>query len=207
MEWLLQLPVLFFSVVVHEFSHGWAAYRRGDDTAESSGRLTLNPLAHIDAFGTVFLPLLCFLLRAPMFGWARPVPVNPARLRRPARDMVGVALAGPAANLALALAAAAAYKLVSVLPGADFRQTALDFLLFGVTINLFLAFFNLVPIYPLDGCRIVGGLLPPRLARLYDRHMPYGVFLILLVLFTGLSAAVRWPMEGALALLSWVGLL
>ncbi|MFH1724098.1 MAG: site-2 protease family protein [Elusimicrobiota bacterium] len=210
MEWVIQLPVLFFSVVVHEFCHGWAAYRSGDDTALKAGRLTLNPAAHIDAFGTVFLPLLCFFTHAPMFGWAKPVPVNPRRLRNPARDMVRVALMGPLANIVLAFAGALAYKLVSVVslfsPG--FQRTVLDALLAAVVINLFLAFFNLIPIHPLDGSRIVGGLLPRGLGRLYERLAPFGTFLILVLLMTRqLSVLVMWPMNVVLSIWTNIGLL
>lgn len=210
MEWIIQLPVLFFSVVVHEFCHGWEAGRRGDDTAERAGRLTLNPLAHIDAFGTVFLPFLCFVFQTPMFGWAKPVPVDPRRLKDPARDMVRVALVGPLANLGLAFAAAAGAKLAALAggPPGGYFETAAGALRFAVVVNLFLAFFNLIPLSPLDGSQVAAGLLPPGLRRAYDRHIPYGTFLILMLLLTkGLSALVSWPVRAALDLLGWIGLL
>ena len=182
-EWIIHLPVLFFSVIVHEFCHGWVAYSRGDDTAEKAGRLTLNPLAHVDPFGTVFLPALCFFMNAPMFGWAKPVPVNTAQLRRPKRDMVHVAMVGPVANIVLALCAAVAYKLITLAPifTPEFKDTVLGFLRFGVGVNLFLAFFNLIPIHPLDGSKVLSGLLPRKLQRAYERHVPYGMFLIFLL--------------------------
>jgi len=207
---MIQLPILFFSVVVHEFSHGLAAYNRGDETAEKAGRLTLNPLQHIDPFGTVFVPLLCFFTRLPMFGWAKPVPVNPRRLREPVRDMVRVALMGPASNIALALGAAFLFKMVTVLDvfTPAYRATVLEALLFGVTVNLFLAFFNLLPLHPLDGSRVLGGLLPEKYQSLYRRHVPYGMFIILVLLFTQrLVPMVLWPLEKTLSLLVGIGIL
>ncbi|HBL18214.1 MAG: hypothetical protein A2X36_06160 [Elusimicrobia bacterium GWA2_69_24] len=210
MEWIIQLPVLFFSVVVHEFCHGWAAFVRGDDTAERAGRLTLNPMAHVDPFGTVFVPLLCLLTSSPVFGWARPVPVNPRRFKDPVRDMVRVALMGPLSNFALALAAAFLFKGMTFVPGSGpgLRQTLLELLLFGVTLNFFLAFFNLLPVHPLDGSKVLSGLLPVRWRDVYERHAPYGMVIILLLLFThNLAPLVLWPMRISMALLMQVGIL
>lgn len=210
MEWLIQLPVLFFSVVIHEFCHGWVAHRHGDDTAEKAGRLTLNPIPHIDPFGTVFLPLLCFFTGSPMFGWAKPVPVNPQRMGRPVRDMMRVAFAGPGANVLIALTAAVMFKIVTVtgMFSAGFAATIKQALLFAVTINLVLAFFNLIPIHPLDGSKVVAGLLPKGLRRLYSRHVPYGMFIILVLLMTHkLNAIVLWPMRVVLAFWIKIGLL
>ena len=207
MEWVLQLPVLFFSVVVHEFCHGVAAYERGDDTAEKAGRLTLNPLPHIDAFGTVFLPLLCLFTNAPVFGWAKPVPVDTTRLADPRRDGMKVAAAGPLANILIAFTAAVLYKLLNSAPifAPESRDTVLETLLFAVTVNLFLAFFNLLPIHPLDGSRVMSGLLPPRARAFYDRHAPYGMLILMVLLFTrGFNAAVVLPMKLVLAV--WVKL-
>ena len=210
MEWIIQLPVLFFSVVVHEFSHGWMAYSRGDDTAARSGRLTLNPIPHVDPFGTVFLPLLCFFLKAPMFGWAKPVPVNPAKLRDPLRDTVRVAMAGPASNLVLALAAAMLFKATALAPllTPAFKATVLEALLFGVTINLFLAFFNLVQVHPLDGSKVMNGLLPEHWRKVYRRHVPYGVFILLLLTTTSaFSAVILWPSQMVLNAFARIGLI
>lgn len=207
---MIQLPVLFFSVVVHEFSHGYSALARGDDTAEKSGRLTLNPAAHIDPFGTVFIPLLCFLTSSPMFGWAKPIPVDPTRFKRPLRDMVRVAAMGPLSNIALALCAAILFKLATLTPvfAPEFQKTVLEGLLFAVTLNLFLAFFNLIPIHPLDGSKVLGGLLPKRWRGLYARHVPYGMFIIMLLLFTKqLSAIVVLPMKIVLTIWIKIGLL
>ncbi|MDE2290875.1 MAG: site-2 protease family protein [Elusimicrobia bacterium] len=210
MEWVLQLPVLFFSVVIHEFSHGVVAYEKGDDTAERAGRLTLNPMSHVDAFGTIFLPVFCMLVNAPVFGWAKPVPVDTSRLKDPRRDSIKVAFAGPASNVTLAFVAAVAFKLVktTALLSAGMRQTVLHTLLFAVTINLFLALFNLLPIFPLDGSRVLGGLLPPRARAVYLRHAPYGMIILLFVLLTsGLNTLVVLPLKVILALWYKVGLL
>ncbi|MBI5596475.1 MAG: site-2 protease family protein [Elusimicrobia bacterium] len=207
MEWVLQLPVLFFSVVVHEFCHGVAAYERGDDTAERAGRLTLNPLPHIDAFGTIFLPLLCLFSSVPVFAWAKPVPVDPSRMRDPKGDAVKVAAVGPLSNILLALASAVMYKLVhsTAFFAPEVRGSALDLLLFGVTINLFLAFFNLLPIHPLDGSKVLAGLLPARARAAYLRHVPYGMIILMVLLFThGINAFVVLPLKLVLAL--WVKL-
>ena len=210
MEWIIQLPILFFSVVVHEFCHGWAAWHMGDDTAEREGRLTLNPLAHVDPFGTVFLPLVCFFLRAPMFGWAKPVPVNATRMRDPARGLMRVALAGPASNLALAFAAAFLCKAVLLAPWIppDFRRTLFETFLFTITINLALAFFNLVPVFPLDGSRILGGILPKPWRKTYYKHVPYGAIIILLLVTTkAFGALVLFPSKLILAGFVRIGLI
>jgi len=210
MEWVLQLPILFFSVVVHEFCHGWVAWHLGDDTAERAGRLTLNPLAHVDPFGTVFLPLVCFFLHAPMFGWAKPVPVNAARMRDSVRGLMRVALAGPASNLGLALGAAFVFKavLLSAWIPADYRATLLETLLFAMTINLVLAFFNLVPVFPLDGSRILGGILPRSWRKAYYKHVPYGALIILLLVTTkAFGALVLFPSKLILAGFARLGLI
>jgi len=209
-EWIIQLPVLFFSVVIHEFCHGWVAYSHGDDTAEKSGRLTLNPLAHMDAFGTVFLPMLCFFTQSPMFGWAKPVPINPKRFKEPIRDMMRVALAGPGANLLIAFLAAIMFKVATIsgMFTPAYKETIRQTLLFAVSINLILAFFNLIPIHPLDGSKVVLGLLPEKARRAYGRHVPYGMFMILVLLLTRkISAFVLWPMRLVLGFWVKIGLL
>lgn len=207
MDWVIQLPVLFFSVVIHECCHGLAAWERGDDTAERAGRLTLNPLSHVDAFGSVFMPMLCLIMNAPVFGWAKPVPVDVSRLRDPRLDAVRVAAVGPLSNFILAFAAAIAFKLVNMagLPDSALRSSLLDVLLFAVTINLFLAFFNLLPVHPLDGSKVLGGLLTGRARETYLRMAPYGMAVLLVILFTRASSAVLlFPIKVVLAL--WVKL-
>lgn len=209
MEWVIQLPVLLFSVIVHEFCHGWAAWAHGDDTAEKAGRLTLSPVAHVDAFGTLFVPVMCFLSGAPMFGWARPVPVDQSRLRGGRRDMARVAFAGPAANFILAFLAVLALRLAAFGPqgeglAADLRQA----LMFAALINLFLGFFNLIPVSPLDGSQVLSGLLPEKLSKLYLRHAPYGLFILIALIFSKkLGEFVSWPMEAVLAVWAKMGLL
>ncbi len=209
MEWIIQLPLVFFSVIVHELAHGWAAFARGDKTAEERGRLTLNPLPHIDPFGTVFLPLFCHALGLPMFGWAKPVPVDASRLSRP-RDMLLVAAAGPLANLALAFGMALLLPLASSLAasGHGLAEAALQALRFGVGANLLLAFFNLLPVHPLDGSRVLSGFLPVSWRARYELHAPYGPTLLFALLASRLAdPLVVGPSRVALSALARAGLL
>jgi len=210
MEWIYQAPLLFFSVVFHEFSHGYMAYRRGDDTAYLSGRLTFNPAVHVDLFGTILLPVLCYMSHLPMFGWAKPVPVNPLRLNRPRQDMVAVAAMGPLSNIALALAGVLLLKavlLASSLLGADNVVLAVKALSFLVTVNLVLAVFNLIPIAPLDGFQIARGLLPYKWAVVYERHVPYGMWIVLGLIVTGIMRyIITLPVALSMLLLAKMGL-
>lgn len=196
MEWILQLPVLFFSVIFHEFAHGYTAYRHGDDTAYLSGRLSFNPLPHIDPVGTVLLPAACVFMGFPAIGWAKPVPVNPYRLRRPRADMALVAFSGPLSNILLALTAAITFKLLSMaygyIPG-ELAVTLLKTLGFAVVINLLLAVFNLIPIFPLDGSQIALGVLKGRVLEIYEKHLPYGVYIIIGLLVSGLLPRIMHP--------------
>ncbi|MBI4387263.1 MAG: site-2 protease family protein [Elusimicrobia bacterium] len=210
MEWIVQLPILFFAVVVHELAHGIVAYFKGDDTAERMGRLTLNPIPHIDPFGTVMLPLFCYLAHLPMFAWAKPVPVSAHRLNHPRRDLLQVALVGPGSNLTMALTAAVLFKLVSLAAafGGAFQQTLLDALIFAVNINLFLAFFNLLPIHPLDGSQVLSNLLPEPWRGRYERHIPYGMFILMFLIMTRLvNSWVVVPSRFILEAFSRIGLL
>jgi len=178
----LQFLVLIFAITIHEFAHGWAAYKLGDPTAKYMGRLTLNPLAHIDPFGTIILPLLLVLMRIPPIGWAKPVPVNSMSLNNPKRDMFWVGIAGPSANFALAII------LSIIIKAAPFLAQNLvgQVIVFAVIINVILGVFNLMPIPPLDGSRIISALLPYKYLASYNKIQPYGFFLIILLLWSGI---------------------
>ncbi len=182
---LLMIPPLLFALTVHEWSHGYAAMRLGDPTARLLGRLTLNPLAHLDPLGS-----LLFLL-PPHIGWAKPVPVDVRYLRRPRRDMMWIALAGPASNLVLAVLSGIALRLLADSralqgPGTPAALAGLVPMIgFAVWVNLALMAFNLIPIFPLDGSRILTGLLPPILAARYQALNAYGPFLLLALVLLG----------------------
>ncbi len=178
---------LLFAIVVHEVAHGWVARQLGDDTAYLMGRLTLNPLKHIDPVGTILVPLILILTVGFAFGWAKPVPVNFNNLRNRRRDTALVAAAGPFANLLMAIAWALIAKLASLLPDSIAMLTSPLILMsmFGITINAILMVFNLIPIPPTDGGRIATSLLPPRLGYQLSRVEPYGFFIILVLLLSG----------------------
>ena len=203
------LPVLI-AVIFHEVAHGYVANWLGDDTAKRAGRLTLNPLPHIDPIGSVILPLFLLLTHSGfLFGWAKPVPVSFARLGKPKRDMVLVAAAGPLTNLALATFAAAVFHAIRV-RGGHGSDALFEYLLYpvamiaqrAVLMNVFLGIFNLVPIPPLDGGRVLTGLLPLDWARQFAKIEPFG-FLILLVLLMShtLGLIVRGPIQMVLDVL------
>ncbi len=195
MKYVLQLSVLFFSVIIHEVAHGYIAYKRGDSTAKQLGRLTLNPVSHIDIFGSILLPLVLLIANAPVFGWAKPVPVNPARLYKPKTDMLWVSLAGCAANFLLAIAAALGMLLIRNFATSDMSVLipAYQILQTILIINIVLPVLNLIPIPPLDGSRIVYYLLPTELAVKYDSISPYGFFIIFALLFTGILWKIISP--------------
>jgi len=178
--WLL--PALT-AITLHEAAHGYAARAFGDDTAERMGRVSLNPLRHIDPFGTILMPALLLLAKAPfLFGYAKPVPVHPGRLNNPRRDMVWVAAAGPAMNLALALAAAILYHLVDLMPGWAGPWLA-ENLANAILLNVILAVFNMLPLPPLDGGRVAVELLPRPLAWRLAQLERYGIFILLALIF------------------------
>ena len=188
------LPVIF-AITVHEAAHGWMANRLGDATAREQGRLTLNPIKHIDPVGTVLVPLAMMVLTSFVFGWAKPVPVNYQRLRNPQRDMVWVALAGPASNFVMAIFWALMMK-AGLMLLSSYPWLATPLVLMGeagILINLILMVLNLLPIPPLDGGRIVTGLLPPSLAQGYARIEPYGLIILVVLLVTGVLGQLLFP--------------
>ena len=166
------------AITLHEAAHGWMAWKLGDDTARRAGRLTFNPARHIDPFGTIILPALLLLMRVPfLFGYAKPVPVNFSRLRRPRRDMIWVAAAGPGINLVMAYLAALLMYTTIVMPEAA-SSWALENFKNALLLNIVLAVFNMLPIPPLDGSRVVLGLLPRPLAIRYARLERYGMAIV-----------------------------
>lgn len=195
MDFLLLLPVLLLSIVIHEVAHAWVARREGDPTAERMGRITLNPISHLDPVGSFLVPLALYFLPTGgvIFGWARPVPVNPDNFRDPVGGDVRVSLAGIVSNLLLVLLFTALLALLfragSALPGGAAVQDAVGTMLrFGILLNLILALFNLVPIPPLDGSRVLAHLLPRGARERYRELGRYGILLIMAVIFVFPSA-------------------
>ncbi len=193
---------LLLALTVHEASHAWAASRLGDPTARLQGRLSLNPLVHIDPVGTVLLPLLAFAMNAPIIGWAKPVPVDGRNLKNFRRDFMWIALAGPASNLLLAIVASLLLRALPLLPvslgGLSVIEPLLQFTYGFFRVNILLALFNLIPVPPLDGSNVVAALLPARLAEGWDTVRQYGIFILYGLMFTGILGMLITPPSAVL---------
>lgn len=201
-------PLMLFSLSFHEAAHAWVADRFGDPTARLMGRVTLNPLPHIDPIGTFLLPVIAIFMNFPLFGWGKPVPVDGRNLKNPREDHLWISLAGPVSNMILALLFAGIARAIVALDVGDafqgigrdsFTMTALGYTIeacqLGVLLNLALAIFNLLPIFPLDGGGIIRGLLPARWVDSYDRFAQYGMWIILVLLFTGALQVIAIPIR------------
>ena len=187
------IPILF-AITLHEAAHGYVARHFGDMTAYQQGRISLNPLRHIDPVGTILFPLLTLWLGGILFGWAKPVPVNFGALRRPKQDMLWVALAGPASNLVMALGWALLYKMAWLFPDSYFAEPLLGMAEWGIKINVVLMVLNLLPLPPLDGGRVAVSLLPHRQAFQLARIEPYGMFILIFLAITPVLSLILSPL-------------
>ncbi len=190
---LAAIPILF-AITLHEAAHGYAARLFGDNTAYLQGRISLNPIRHIDPVGTILLPLLTLVLGGILFGWAKPVPVNFGALKNPKKDMLWVALAGPASNLVMALGWALLFKLSAAFPDNYFAEPMMGMAVIGIKINIVLLVLNLLPLPPLDGGRVAVSLLPHREAYQLSRIEPYGMFILIFMAMTPVLGWVLFPL-------------
>lgn len=194
---IIRIFVLLFALSVHEAAHGWVAHKLGDPTAYQMGRITLNPIAHIDPFGTILFPLMLIVMRAPfLFGYAKPVPVNPLNLKNPKRDNLLISAAGPLSNLAVAVIAFMGMIILKFLdPNVFVSRGGFSHLIFlilfnAIILNVILATFNLIPIPPLDGSGVLMGFLSDEAAQKYDRIRPYGMIIIIVLFMTRVFSVV-----------------
>lgn len=206
---LVQVFVIFFAITIHEAAHAWMANRLGDPTAGALGRISLNPLVHIDLIGTIIFPLVLILLKAPVFGWAKPVPYNPRNLRDPRRGGLWISFAGPLANVATALTAGAVFQILKLagtrVPADSLWSKPIGglivVLIVTASINLTLAVFNLIPIPPLDGSGILAGLLSDRGAAAFERIRPYGFIILIILMYTNVLNVIYAPIQ---FLINWM---
>ncbi len=202
----MAIVVLIASLSVHEAAHAWTADQLGDPTARDLGRLSLNPVVHVDPIGTLLFPLIALMTGVPLIGWAKPVPVDPRHLKRPKRDFAIIAAAGPASNLAMAVIGAGA---LAVMPGVEPGDIAgravmtplFRFVDFFVLINVLLAVFNMIPVPPLDGGNVLLGVLPPAGARIIEQLRPYGFLILYALMLTGALSTMLGPFVGVLLIL------
>ncbi|MFO7891724.1 MAG: site-2 protease family protein [bacterium] len=192
MNFIPQIVVLLFSLIVHEVAHGYMALHLGDTTARDSGRLTFNPIPHIDIFGTIIFPVILIVIQSPvLFGWAKPVPINPWRVQGGKKGLAKVSAAGPGSNLLLAVIFGVMFRIYS--SGSGIANPISRILFFAVFINIILAIFNLIPIPPLDGSKILMAYLPEHMAERYSSLQRYGFLLLFFLLFIGLFDLVILP--------------
>lgn len=206
---IMAIPVVL-AITLHEAAHGWVAYKFGDPTAKYAGRLTLNPIAHVDPFGTIILPIITYVFAGFIIGSAKPVPVNFANLRNPKRDMIWVGAAGPGVNIALALICGILFQVLAEYPiDISARSGFLSYIIVPLILmlkeaikwNVVLAIFNLIPVPPLDGSRIVAGLLPSKQAEFLGRLEPYGLLIVTFLVFLnpfGFMTHIIWPIMNIL---------
>jgi Zn-dependent protease len=194
-EIAIAIAIVLLSLTVHEAAHAWTAEKLGDPTARTLGRVSLNPIVHIDPIGTVLLPLLAAWSGLPIIGWAKPVPVNISRLRRGRQDFMLIAAAGPASNIGLAFIGGLMLTMLQPVDGLD----ATDIIRYAAIININLAVFNLLPVPPLDGGNVLAGLLPPAAAAVFDNLRPFGFVILYALMFTGLLSDIIAPIVDILA--------
>lgn len=201
---IISIFVILFAITVHEASHGWAALKLGDETAYRMGRVTLNPIRHIDPIGTILLPAILIIMGMPPFGWAKPVPVNPLNLKDPRRDNLIISIAGPASNIAVAVVAFIILKIILNLNPSLFHGEGLAKLLspiiqilyLTILLNVILAFFNLIPIPPLDGSGVLMGLISEEAAQKYEQIRPYGFLILILLIMTNVIGRILGAVQG-----------